>query len=103
VNGCGGASDRDERTAAYADVIAAARAVVARWREVKRADDEIALLDVALSRLPAHEVEGEVPSAWYLDMKVRCQQLEKRLAAAEAYIPQRDFEDYRNDADRAAA
>lgn len=33
------------------DLVTAAKSVVARWREVKRADDEIALLDSALSRV----------------------------------------------------
>jgi hypothetical protein len=43
-------SDREPTAASTSEVVAAARSVVNRWRDVKRADDEIALLDVALSR-----------------------------------------------------
>lgn len=50
-----------------------------------------------------HEVEGTVPSQWWLDLKVENQKLRARLSVAEAYIPSRDFADYQGDAERAAA
>lgn len=42
--------DAKARSDACDDLVVAARAVVDRWRDVKHADDEIALLSAALSR-----------------------------------------------------